>query len=117
MSAHRILVVEDEFIIAIEIARVLGEAGFAIIGPAGTREAALRLADEAEIDAALLDASLHGESVEDVAAALDRRGIPFLWVTGHGPESLPTARAPTVVLGKPFTAEELLEAVRRLVGA
>jgi DNA-binding response OmpR family regulator len=116
MTSRQILVVEDEFLIAFEIKRVLIEAGWGVVGPAGTCEEALRLATGADIDGALLDAHLDGGSTGEVAAVLSRRAVPFVWVSGSGPESLPGGPDAAPLLEKPFSTTELLDAVRRLVG-
>ena len=66
-------------------------------------------------DLRLLDANLHGRSVNDIAAALTRRAIPFVFVTGYGRDTLPAMFSGTPVLEKPFFSEQLLELVGRLV--
>ena len=115
MTGGRILIVEDEFLIAVEIKRVLTEAGWIVVGPAGTCEHALRLAGEAALDGALLDAHLDGERTDEVARMLEQRAVPYVWVTGSGRESLPVASRDNAVLGKPFNSIELLSAVDRLM--
>lgn len=115
MSA-RILVVEDEFFIAQEIADVLEAAGFALLGPCATVAAALaKLADGQSCDAALLDASLRHESSMPVADALETLGIPFAVVTGFSVEQLPPRMAAAPVLTKPVRGEELVRLVRELI--
>src|SRR5262245_51211685 len=79
-----VLIVEDEPIVALEIESLLARAGFAIQGCAGSIEKALALVDDRHCDAAVLDANLRGRSVGPVAAALQRRGTPFLFVSGSG---------------------------------
>lgn len=117
MSA-RILVVEDEFFIAQEIADVLKAAGFALLGPCPTVAAALvKLADGQSCDAALLDASLRHESSLPVAEALAMRGIPFAVVTGFSADQLPARMAAAPVLTKPVRGEELIRMVRELIAA
>ena len=64
----------------------------------------------------LLDANLRGEPVDEVAAALTRRNVPFVFVTGYGRQALPESFGRSVVLTKPFTREQLLETASRLVG-
>jgi hypothetical protein len=63
----------------------------------------------------LLDGSLHGSPVDEIAAALTRRKVPFLFVTGYGRESLPQAFRNVAMLSKPFSAQQLIEAAARLV--
>ncbi len=90
MSAN-ILVIEDEFLVAMQIETVLREAGWAVTGPAGTLANAVKLARSAACDGAVLDVNLRGERVDEVAAILSERGIPFLFISGYGREHLPQA--------------------------
>ncbi len=112
LAGRRILVIEDEPLLALEIAGTLAAAGIEVLGPAGTIEEALRLVESATPDGALVDANLHGAPVQEIAAALTRQQVPFSFVTGYGRESLPRAFRGAVMVAKPFTPEQLLEAVR-----
>ena len=111
MAARRILVVEDEFLIALDIASVLEQAGIAVIGPAGNVGDALEAIAREEVHGALLDAHLAGEPVGRIADALKARGIPFVFVTGYGREQLPPQHRAVPMVRKPFTGKELLAAV------
>lgn len=114
----RILVVEDEFLIAREIADALEDAGFAVLGPCPTVPAALARLDEAgSCEAAVLDASLRHVSSLPVAEALMARGIPFAVVTGFSVGQLPPAMAEAPVLAKPLDAGELVRLLNRLLRA
>jgi CheY-like chemotaxis protein len=113
MAEKRILVVEDEFLIALDIAGVLEQAGIVVIGPAGTVGDALQAIDGAEVHGALLDAHLAGEPVTRIADALKARGIPFAFVSGYGREQLPQAHRGALLVKKPFTGKDLLAAVAR----
>jgi DNA-binding response OmpR family regulator len=114
MPARRVLVVEDELLVALDIESIVTEAGMVVIGPASTAAEALRLIDTTTFDAALIDANLNGEPIDEVAAALGERTIPFAYVTGYGRESLPAAH-PAPIVTKPFDAAQLLAAVRQLL--
>jgi DNA-binding response OmpR family regulator len=116
MAATRILVVEDEFLIALDIAGVLEQAGLAVIGPAGTVGDALQAIEREEVHGALLDAHLAGEPVGCIADALKARGIPFAFVSGYGPEQLPPAHRGAPLVRKPFTGRDLLAAVAHFKG-
>jgi PAS domain S-box-containing protein len=111
-----LLLVEDEPLIALHIASILEEAGAWVAGPAGTEEAALRLIEDAALDGALLDVNLHGKPADQIAAALTRRNVPFVFVTGNGREGLPRSFDKAAVLIKPFSEEQLLSETRRLAG-
>jgi PAS domain S-box-containing protein len=115
LRGKRVLVVEDEPLVALDIAGNLKAAGAEVAGPAGTEDAALQLIEETVFDGALLDANLHGRGVDAIAAALTRRGIPFLFVTGNGRQALPESFAKAPVLSKPFSEEQLLSEASRLV--
>jgi two-component sensor histidine kinase len=115
VAGRRILVVEDEPLIAMDIEDKLLAAGCEVVGPAATVATALRLASELAIDAALLDANLGGHPVDELAAELARRGIPFAFVSGFGRQSLPIPFQDARLLTKPFGGEELIEMVRSLV--
>ncbi|MCW8085955.1 response regulator [Sabulicella glaciei] len=109
------LLVEDEPLVAMEVTAALQEAGGTIAASASTHEEALRLASLPHgFDAALLDANLRGRPVGEVAAALRLRGVPFIFVSGYGPESLPAGFETVPLLAKPFTTAQLLEAAGRL---
>ncbi|HUE47162.1 MAG TPA: response regulator [Aestuariivirgaceae bacterium] len=116
MAGQRLLVVEDELLVALDIESILSEAGMAVVGPASSAGEALKLIADTPLDAALLDANLSGEPIDAVAQALSERGIPFAYVTGYGRESLPAAH-PAPIVTKPFDAEQLLAAARRLLAA
>src|SRR5262249_12681676 len=66
-------------------------------------------------DAALLDNNLRGEPVDEIAAALTRRKVPFLFVTGYGSENLPRAFGKVALVAKPFSQQQLVEAAAQLV--
>jgi len=111
MAATRILVVEDEFLIALDIAGALEQAGLAVIGPVSTVGDALEAIAREEVHGALLDAHLAGEPVGRVADALKARNIPFAFVSGYGREQLPPAHRDAPLVKKPFTGTDLLAAV------
>lgn len=115
LAGKRILVVEDEPLVALDVVASLESEGVTGVGPAGTAAAALRLIETEEVDAALLDANLKGRPVDEIAAALTRRNIPFAFVTGYDRDSLPRAFRAAPMVSKPFTPEELLAAAERLM--
>jgi DNA-binding NtrC family response regulator len=114
MSNKRILVIEDEFLIGLEIHTLLTEAGFEVVGPAATVPAALKHISEGNFDAALVDANLGGDSVVGVTAALANRGTPFVLVTGYSRKSLPPQLANAPLIQKPFDPPIVIDAVLRL---
>jgi len=113
----RILVVEDDFFIAMEIADALKQGGFEVLGPCPTVEKALARLDGGCCDAAVLDVSLRNESSLQVAKVLKDRGVPFVVVTGFSRSQLPTEMGAVPVLSKPFQAEDLMSHLVRLLSA
>jgi CheY-like chemotaxis protein len=113
MRGKRILVVEDEFLIALDIAGALEQGGLVVIGPLASVRDALHALEHERVDGALLDANLGGEPVGRVADALLARRIPFAFVSGYGREQLPRQHQGAPLLGKPFTAGDLLGVVAR----
>jgi len=84
LRGRRVLVIEDEMLVAMEFESLLQRQGCAVVGPASTVDRALALLDHDQPDAALLDLNLNGEPVTAVAVALKTRGVPFVLVTGYG---------------------------------
>jgi CheY-like chemotaxis protein len=111
---RRILVVEDESLIALFISEVLETAGFEVVGPWPTVSQALaQLAIPDCCDAAVLDASLRNESAAAVAKALMALGIPFVVASGYSKSQLPPELAAVPILAKPVNAEQLIAYVLR----
>ena len=112
-----ILVVEDEFLLALDLELLLEGHGFRVLGPAATVAEALRLLAGETPDAALLDVNLRGEPVTPVAAALRARGVPFVLASAYArPELVPGALAGARNVGKPTIERRLLAALTRAVG-
>lgn len=108
----QVLVVEDEPLIAIEIEDILSSDGIGVIGPAASVSRSLELIHGHEIDAAVLDVNLGKESSEAVADELNRRGIPFVAVSGYTSDQRPRVFENSPYLLKPFRAQDLIDCVR-----
>lgn len=106
---QRVLIVEDEAVVALELTRVLTAAGAQVVGPAGTIEEALNLLDNQPIDRALLDVNLGGRPITPVALALASRSIPFVYLTGYQEPDVDGGP----VLRKPVAPSALLGALAR----
>ena len=115
LDGMRILLIEDEPLVAMELEAQLTSLGAEVIGPAGTVERARRLIVENSAHAALLDANLGGRPVDDLAAALTHKGIPFAFATGYGREALPREFQKAPVLSKPFDRTQLLAILQALL--
>ena len=107
LEGRRILVVEDEMMIAMLVEDMLDELGCQIVGPANAVDTALALADEDGLDAAILDVNLNGQPVFSIADRLKARGVPFIFSTGYGEAGLREADRGVPVLQKPFRAGDL----------
>jgi CheY-like chemotaxis protein len=114
VSGKRILVVEDDALVAFALAVSLIDAGCTVIGPVGTVAEAMQLIEEAQFDGVLLDVELASESVDEVAAMLAGRNKPFAFVTGLTREDLPAAFRDAPILAKPCTEDDLLTTVAGL---
>ena len=111
----RILVIEDEVLLSMDIETSLTDAGYHVVGPAGTIDAAKKLISNENCDAALVDANLGGQSVDELAFSLARQNIPFAFVTGYGRDALPQEFRENMLLGKPFSPDQLLSVVSSLL--
>jgi two-component SAPR family response regulator len=116
IAGCRILVEEDDLLIAVLIEGALQDIGGEIVGPVATLEKALKLVEEEKFDAAILDVTIRGAKVYPVAELLLARGIPFVFATGYGDWALPEELRDKPRLMKPFTAAALEEQIRSLCG-
>jgi two-component sensor histidine kinase/CheY-like chemotaxis protein len=114
LRGKRILVVEDEPLLALDIAFQLEGAGVTIIGPASDATEALALIGQFRFDAAMLDANLAGEPVDAIADTLALQGTPFIFVSGYGKDALPASFPDIELLPKPFSSKQLLDTAGRL---
>jgi ActR/RegA family two-component response regulator len=109
LIGHQILVVEDEYMLAMDLARSLQERGAVVIGPVGTVTEAMTLAcREPTLAAAVLDINLGNERVFPVADVLDRRAIPFVFTTGYEGLVIPDRHQAVKRLEKPIDTEALV---------
>lgn len=113
----RALVVEDESMVGLLMEDLLREVGVNPVGTAWSVQQAIALLDMAPVDLVVLDVNIAGESVEPVAEELQRRGIPFIFVTGFGIERVPEAFRNRPVLTKPVEEEDLRNALQAALEA
>jgi CheY-like chemotaxis protein len=113
----RVLIVEDEMLVAMNIEDMLLELGHEVAGIASRLEPALALARDGAFDVAMLDVNLAGDRSFPVADLLIARGVPFLFATGYGLGGIDEKYRDRPVLQKPFRAAELEAAVAALAPA
>jgi DNA-binding response OmpR family regulator len=113
LEGVRVLLVEDEYLVASLIEEMLEIAGCIVTGPIPRLAQAVDAADRETCDAAVLDVNLAGERIYPVADILSRRNIPFVFVTGYG--VLPGEYAKRPRLCKPFKMADLLDTLSDIV--
>jgi len=112
-GALRVLILEDEVLVALMLEDMLTHLGYQVCGPAYTLSDARDLLQRKAFDAALLDANLAGESSLAFAGQLTDRGIPFAFMTGYSQEA--TGHFPDVpILRKPYTQDQIAATLRKL---
>jgi CheY-like chemotaxis protein len=115
LHGRRVLLVEDETLVALMVEDMLAELGCIVVASAGTLSEARRYAAEGDFDLALLDVNLKGEKVFPVADDLRRRGIPVVFATGYGAHGVGDYQhAPTVA--KPYRLTDLEQALHAAIG-
>jgi CheY-like chemotaxis protein len=110
LAGKRILLVEDEVLIAAMVTDMLAGLGATVLGPATTIEAGLALAGSESFDAAVLDINVRGERIDPIADLLDARGIPMVFATGYGMAAA-AERRNAAVIDKPYTQDRLASAL------
>ncbi len=112
LSAKKVLVVEDDFYVASDLASRLRSIGFEVVGPCPRVDQALAaVATTRDLGAAVLDINLDGETVFPVADALERLGLPFIFATGYDPDRVPSRHSGTLVLRKPLEEDAIAAAL------
>ena len=115
-AGRRVLVVEDEALVAMLLETILEDMGCVAVGPAATVDEGLRMAADEAVDAALLDVNVAGRQVFPVAHALKDRGVPFVFSTGYGEGGLPDEWRGQPTLQKPFTEAAVRDALMSAMG-
>lgn len=114
LIGKRILVVEDEYLVAGFIEDALNELGAVVVGPVYRIQEGVSLAREEPLDAAVLDVNINNQRSDPIADVLRERDIPFIFATGYG-RAERGAGAP--VLDKPYTDEKLAEALGSILSS
>jgi CheY-like chemotaxis protein len=106
-----VFLVEDEVMIRMMVADMLEELGFSVAAEAGEINEAIRLAQSAEFDFAILDVNVNGKVISPVADLISARNRPFIFATGYGSSGLPEEYRDRPALQKPFQIEALARVI------
>lgn len=115
LSDHRVLVVEDEMLVLLNVEDMLADLGCESVSAAATVAQAIALIDAQAFDVAMVDVNLDGTKSYEVADALAARGVPFAFSTGYSGQSLDEGYRDRPVLGKPYRVADLVEILKRLL--
>ncbi|MDQ1156008.1 DNA-binding response OmpR family regulator [Sphingomonas sp. SORGH_AS 950] len=116
LTNRRILIVEDEYMLAQDLQLELEEAGAIVIGPEASVPSALsRIEQEDRIDAVILDVNLGGQFAFPVADALTARHIPFIFASGYEDDVVKSRYPDVVNCAKPFVARQLLHSLENVL--
>jgi DNA-binding response OmpR family regulator len=113
----RILVVEDDNYLAMEMSWMIEDAGHSVVGPEASVEASRKVLARHRVDLALLDVLLGGETVFPVSRLLDRLGTPFIFVTVCAPSALPAEYRARPLFAKPCRPESLVPFIQTMLRA
>jgi CheY-like chemotaxis protein len=119
LAGLRVLVIEDETLVAMLLEDMLGDIGCQVVGPVPRISKALEIATDPTValDVAILDVNVAGEEVFPVAEALAGRGVPFAFATGYGDSGVRDPWRNRPVLQKPFRQEQITEVLVRALDA
>ncbi len=112
LRGHRVLVVEDNFVMALDLSQMVEELGGAVVGPAGRLDEGTALAQSNELDAAILDVNLDGANTFHLADRLLASDVPIIFATGYDMKTLPDRFAQTPKFSKPFSIRSVEKAIR-----
>lgn len=114
LSDRRVLVIEDEYMLASDMANELEDAGATVLGPVGTLEDAVAAIEaDDQIDVVILDVNLRGELAFPAADLLLTRGVPFVFATGYDEAAVPACFANIARCEKPTDMKRVTQAIAR----
>lgn len=116
LSGKRILIVEDEYFIAADLKRALGDQDAVVLGPVASLGAGMALLDDGGvIDIAVLDVNLDGADSYPIAERLAARGVPFVFVTGYDRWAMPSEYQSAPRLAKPFPPGAVVRTIEQMI--
>ncbi len=116
-APRRILIVEDSPVVAPFTADLLRELGYEVVGPAPNMAVARELTESETFDAAVMDVHIRGERVFPLCELLEAKGVPFLLTSGYADWQTPDKWEDRPRLQKPYTIDQMGQALAQLVGA
>lgn len=114
LKGDRVLVVEDNYLLAMDVCEWLQAAGAEIVGPAPNAQEACRLLEDRAVDSAVVDINLGQGASYHVASRLTERNVPFIFATGYDCAAVPAEYQGVARLEKPFAGRDLVQAVQAL---
>lgn len=117
ISRPNVLIVEDEWILALDLENILKDAGYDVCGPASQVSHALAIIETETIDLAVLDINLAGKTTTPVARKLRSKGTPFVFLSGHSRDHLDKDFRSELLISKPVTARVLLDRIAEALAA
>ena len=114
LPERRILVVEDELLIGLDVRATLQSVGCVVLGPIATVDAAVKTVRADRLDAAVLDINLGGDLSFPIADALAKANVPYLFLTAYARVDLPEPYSYRTVLAKPFSPSVLLKGLAHI---
>lgn len=114
LAARRVLVIEDEMMIAMLLEDMLSDLGHSVVAVAGQLDSALSVARETDADMVILDLDLGGQTSLPVAQVLAERGVPFIFASGYGSQGLTPPFQHVITLKKPFDLNDLSRALQQM---
>jgi CheY-like chemotaxis protein len=116
LNGRRVLIVEDQFAVALDLCEGLGREGASIVGPASSVEDALEMLESsARPDVAVLDIKLHGGLVYPVADKLEQLGVPYLFTSACEPDEIPEHYRLAPRFDKPIRLTSIIAAIREQI--
>jgi two-component SAPR family response regulator len=113
LAGRRILVIEDEFLIAMEVSQMISDLGGEVVGPSSSVAIAEDLLVNSTVDGAVVDVRLGRETTADFVEILRTRGVPLVLTTGYSDDSLPPGLSQIPRLTKPYSKAGFEEIVKR----
>lgn len=116
LAGKRVLIVEDEPIIAFLLEDMIDDLGMTVAGRASTLEEARELARAPSYDAAIMDINLHGQMSYPAAELLARQGVPLVFVSGYARDGVPPGLANAPLVAKPYQPHQIAAALASVLG-